>query len=150
MSSNYPYDIPVEKYIKEINDPIVINDIIRPFSIDFRQLFLNKSLVSTVDDKKDHYLALSIKIQIYCGSKPFSNPRLIKWKGPSQDQHISVDRKIYFSLEYHNLPIFSSILFKIKHMKYNKNNELSKLETIAWTNFRLFDHNRRLKTGKYY
>jgi hypothetical protein len=144
------FDVSVEKFLKYINDPIQIHEVTRPFSIDFRQLTLNKALISSTDEKSDSFLALSIKVQIYCGSNPFSNPRIIKWKGPSQDKYIPVDRRIYFSLQYHNLPIFSSILFKIKHIKYNKNNELFKAETIAWTNFRLFDHNRRLKTGKFY
>jgi len=141
-------DLKIEKYIKEINDPIMINEVNRPFSINLRQLELNKNLVSSHKEKKDLTLSFSIKVQLYCGSNPFSNPRLIKWTGLGNDKNIQINKNIYFSLQYHSLPIFSSILVKVKHLTFNKKKEISKLETVAWTNFRLFDHNRRLKTGK--
>jgi hypothetical protein len=150
LENKFTDRISIENNIKEINDPISIYDVNRPFSIDFRDLTLNKLLTSSPEEKNDPFLFIIIKIQIYCGSKAFSNPRIVKWKGLSQDKNIQVNRRIYFSLKYENLPIFSSILFKVKHLEYNKNNDLRKAETIAWTNFRLFDHNRRLKTGKSY
>ena len=87
-------------------------------------------------------------MQIYCGSEAFTKPRTIKWKGVKGDLNPLINRRIYFSLQYYKLPMFSSILFKIKHLKYSKNYELISHETVAWANFRLFDHNRRLKTGK--
>jgi hypothetical protein len=140
--------IPIEKYLEELNEPIVLSKLNRPFSIELKQLELNKYYNSAYDDKKENLLHLSIKIQIYIGSEPFSKARYIKWRGLKSDQNPLFNRKICFNLQYHNLPMFSSILFKISYVKYGKNNEITCNNIIGWSNFRLFDHNRKLKTGK--
>jgi hypothetical protein len=147
---NSPQDnkININKFIEELNEDIYINNLTRPFSINLKQLDLNKNYNSAFDEKKEQFLILLVKVQIFCGAEPFSQPRMLKWRGTSSDQNPLFNKRIYFDLKYKNLPLFSSILFKVKHLKYNKNYELMSHTTIAWTNFRLFDHNRRLKTGK--
>ena len=140
----------VEKFIEELNQPILINNLNRPFSILIKQLEMNdKPHNSAFDPSKEKFVVFLEKAQIFCGSEPFSNPRSIKWVGLSSDQNPLLSKRIYFSVPYKKLPMFASILFKVKLLRYNKSYQLMKHETIAWANFRLFDHNRRLKTGKY-
>jgi hypothetical protein len=134
--------------INYINEPIDIKRITRPFSIILRGVELkNKIYNSAFDPKKEYFSVFCYKMQIFCGSQPFSKPRVIKWKGANGDENPFINRRIYFSLQYYKLPMFASIVFKVKLLKYNKNYDIINDETIAWANFRLFDHNRRLKTG---
>jgi hypothetical protein len=147
ININLNNNIPIDIYLEEIDEPINIQNLNRPFSIMLKQLELNKLYNSAFEEKKA-FQSFVIKIQIYCGSDTFSNSRLIKWRGSPTDTNPLINRRIYFSVQYQSLPMFSSIVFKVKHLKFNKNNELMKHHTIAWANFRLFDHNRRLKTGK--
>lgn len=142
-----PIPVNVKRLIDSLHEPIYINNLIRPFSINLHHLELLNNYNSAFDEKKETFLVLIVKIQIFCGADPFSKPKIIKWKGISADQNSLLNKRIYFDLHYRNLPLFSSILFKVKHLKYTKNKELMKHNTIAWANFRLFDHNRRLKTG---
>jgi hypothetical protein len=150
--SNYNHNLltskDINKIIQEINEPILIQKLPRPFSVLLSSLELKDRIYnSAFDPKKENFTVLMIKVQIFCGSEPFTKPRMIKWKG-YKDQNPLLSRKLYFGLQYRKLPMESSIVFKVKHLKYNKQYELAKHETVAWANFRLFDHNRRLKTGK--
>lgn len=147
-NSNKNKNISIDKYIDELNEDININNINRAFSINLKQLELHKPYNSAFDTKKDKFLVILVKVQILSGAEPFCKPRIFKWKGICSDQGLLFNKRIDFGLQYKNLPLFSSILFKVKHLKYNKNYELTSHTTLAWTNFRLFDHNRRLKTGK--
>jgi len=140
----------VEKFIEGLNQPILINNLNRPFSILIKQLEMNdKPHNSAFENSKEKFVVFLVKAQIFCGSEAFSNPRSIKWVGLSSDQNPLLNRRIYFSVPYKKLPMFASILIKVKLLRYNKSYQLMKHETIAWANFRLFDHARRLKTGKY-
>jgi hypothetical protein len=149
----------VEKFLEDINKPIIIQNLTRPFSIFLKGLELiqlnkpelKKKMTKSVSKNLNGdnlTVTLLLKIQIFCGSEPFSNARMIKWKGLKDDKYPVLNKRIYFDLQYYKLPMFSSIVFKIKKLLYNKNNDLTDHETLAWANFRLFDHNRRLKTGK--
>lgn len=140
--------INVSQFIEEINENICIENLMRPFSFNLKQLELTKHFSSAFDEKKDNFLILHIKVQLFCGAEPFSSPKILKWKGGSGDLNPLIMRKICFGLQYKTLPLFSSILFKVKLLKYSKTYDLLRHSTIAWANFRLFDHNRRLKTGK--
>lgn len=144
------YKLPVDKIIDEINEPICINTMERPFVITIKRLELKdfeKPFNSAYEEKKEHFVILHITTQVYMGSEPFSKERSIKWKGISSDQNPLFNKKICFGVKYNKLPKFASILFKVKFLKHGKNNEVVKQDVIAWANFRLFDHNRRLKTG---
>jgi hypothetical protein len=149
----------VDKFLEDLNKPIIIQNLTRPFSIivkglelmQFNKSELKKKISKTLNKNKteDNVTnTLLIKIQIFCGSEPFSNAKMIKWRGLKDDIYPVLNKRIYFDLQYYKLPMFSSIVFKIKKLIYNKNNSLTDHETLAWANFRLFDHNRRLKTGK--
>jgi hypothetical protein len=142
------FDLPVHSYIREINKPIKISDIPRPFSFTLRNLQLNKCINSAFDEKKDpSSLILLIKSQIFIGGEAFSPPRQIKWKGIDWKQNPNFNKRLYFDLKYDQLPMFASIVIKVKFLKYGKNGEFSSVQTVGWANFRLFDHNRKLKTG---
>lgn len=147
----------IDKILDTINQPIIIQTLTRPFSILIKGLeleFTNKAKDLKKQNKKknisedEKLTTVLIKIQIICGSQAFSKPKMIKWRGSNDDKFPVINRRIYFDLTYSKLPMFSSILFKVKKLYYNKINELIDHENLAWANFRLFDHNRRLKTGK--
>jgi hypothetical protein len=138
----------INKIIQEINEPIFIQKLPRPFSLLLNNLELKDRIYnSAFDPKKENFTVLMIKVQIFCGSESFTDPRFEKWKG-YKDQNPLLNRKIYFDIQYRKLPMEASIVFKVKLLQYNKQYKLAKHETVAWANFRLFDHNRRLKTGK--
>ena len=85
-----------------------------------------------------------------------------------------INKKLTFNIKYKDLPLFSTIVFKInaklKKIKNNSDNKegnegkeinhqenfkenkkklkFRSTKTIAWVIFRIWDHNKRLKTGK--
>jgi hypothetical protein len=122
--------------------------ITKPFIITLRRLeFLPEKLLQSTEDRKEVLLILTIKVQIYLGTEALSKPKLIKWTGLLADQNPLFNKKLLFDLKYYNLPLFSSLLFQIRLIKLNKKGEIESQNIQSWANFRLFDHNRRLKTG---
>jgi hypothetical protein len=140
----------VDQHLGEITNSIHLNSISRPFIMILRNLQFPKmlNLNSLTDSGKENLLILTIKVQVYIGSQPFSKPKLIKWTGYTANQNPLFNKKLFFDLKYSNLPLFSGLLFQIRHIKLNKKQEIDSQNIIAWGNFRLFDHNKRLKTGK--
>lgn len=143
--------------IKEIPDvgsllqmhhsPIPLADINRPFSVIIREGFLNKKYNSFPYDKKKNDSVLVFIFQLFCGDESFSKPKTIKWINKHEDNHPCFNKRIYFDINYNNLPVFSSLLVKVKHNVYAKNNTVVSNNIIGWANFKLFDHNKRLMTG---
>ena len=136
--------------LRDKNEMINIAKTMRPFSIIFREAFLTKKLDSYPDiNRFKKPSIISFCFQLYCGSEPLSKMKKITLTCDSDDLHPVFNKRIYFDLFYHNLPPFVSLNITIKHMIYNstKNFDLEKI--IGWVNFRLFDHKKRLMTGKH-
>ena len=137
----------IKEYYEGLTSQINIKDIDRPFSIVVKNAHLNKVYNSFVHDKTSVLTVLLFKFQVFCGSQPFSKPKQIKWRTRSNDVNPLFNKRIYFEVNYNTLPNFASVLFKVKFIEYNKNFEVLSNGTVGWCNFRLFDHNKRLKTG---
>lgn len=133
--------------IQDKNDAIELADIQRPFSIIFRSAYLNKTYSSFPFDKKNKTSVLIFKFQIFCGTEPFSKPKHIKWISSNSDFSPCFNKRIYFDIDYSNLPMFASLIIKLNLNVYEKNNSLKSNKTVAWCNFRLFDHKDALMTG---
>ena len=138
---------------KEINDLCIIDessinirDIDRPFSILIKGAHLKQLLNSTPFERKINSIYI-FKVQLYIGSEPYSKPYEITWKNSNKDLNPVLNKRIYFDVNYNTLPNFCSILFRIKFVQYNNFGTLISNSTKYWGNFKLFDHNMRLKCG---
>ena len=126
-----------ELYSSEIN---------RPFSILLRCANILPLLNSTENESK-FTTVLLFKFELYSSNVSICSPKQIRWKTTSKDQNPVFNKRIYFDINYNQLPIVCSILFKIKFIQYDKNKEVSKSDTKFWSNFRIFDQNNKLKVG---
>lgn len=137
--------------LKSLTQEINIKNLRRPFTIFLHDLHLKKDFNSNNNEKtKECFYKLNIKIQIYCGSKEYTKPRTLEWKSTYFHKNRHIGKLIEFDLGYDTLPMFASIVFKIKVILFNKQKQPVRIEKLYWTNFKLFDHNRRLKTGNYF
>ena len=124
---------------------IKITNIRRPFSILFRSAEINQ-LINSYDNDQKFTTILLFKFELYNSNELICPPKQIRWKTTTKVQKPYFNKRIYFDLGYAQLPSFSSIIFKVKNIKLDKNNT-SKSNTIFWANYRLFDQNNRLKVG---
>ena len=125
---------------------INIRDIDRPFSILLKGAHLKQLLNSTPFERKITSIFV-FKVQLFIGSEPFSKPYEITWKNSNKDLNPVLNKRIYFDVNYNSIPNFCSILFRIKFIQYNNLGTLIANSTKYWGNFKLFDHNMRLKCG---
>ena len=124
---------------------INLRDIDRPFSILLKSAHIKDLFNSTPFE--NFTMILDFRVQLFLGSLPFSKPYSVIWKCSSQDLNPEFNKRIYFDVNYSQIPNFCSILFKVKLLQYNQNNELFTNQTKYYGNFRLFDHNLRLNCG---
>ena len=139
-----------EKDCDELNQiflsSINIRDVDRPFSILLKSAHIHELVNSTPFDSNINMI-FHFKIQLIIGSQPFSRPYTMIWKCTTQDLNPEFNKRIYFDLNYSQIPNFCSVLFKVKFIQYNQEDEIFKNQTKYYANFRLFDHNLRLKSG---
>jgi len=113
-------------------------------NIDF--LKTNSSIFDNkhIKQNKSNSSSLEITMQLFCGREPISHEVCLSQTiSPEKDLiNIPLNFMVAFNVKYCDLPLFSNIIIKIKSFV------LDKRKTIAWVNFRLFDHLKRLKTGK--
>ena len=141
-------EIDIKKMVQTLTSNISMREIDRPFSILLNGAYLNKVFNSFDFDNGNFLTILIFKIQLYCGKKPFSKPKIIKWKTNSKDVNPVFNKRIYFN-NYNSIPNICSIMFEIKYVQYNKLKEIISNETKYWCNFNLFDYNKRLRTGQH-
>ena len=127
-------------------DYIKIVTIRRPFSILFRSAEF-KELINSYDNDQKFVTILLFKFELYNSNELICPPKQIRWKTSTKVQQPYFNKRIYFDIGYAQLPSFCSIIFKVKKIKYDKNNNVHKSNTIFWANYRLFDQNNRLKVG---
>jgi hypothetical protein len=147
----------VEEYLDEMKSSISIRSINRDFNIKLHLIKLSNCLTKNLEfghpNKNPNIIQLEIKAQIYSGNHLINKMFPLTWKGLSNNITALIREDIIYDLKYSDLPLFSNIIFKIRslikvpHPKDKKKKCLEK-RTIAWANFRLFDHLKRLKTGK--
>jgi hypothetical protein len=136
-------DIDMKKIYQIFDKNISIKDIDKPFSILVKNIFLNS--IEIIPN-----LTILFKFGIYCGNQLYGKINQIKWNIYSTSNiNPMLNKRIYFDVNYNTLPTFCSILFKIKYIEYDKNNEIKNNMTKFWGNFRLFDHNKKLRTGQH-
>ena len=131
-----------QTFLSSIN----IRDIDRPFSILLKSAHM-KELLNSTPFEKNINMIFQFKIQLFLGNQPFSKPYNLIWKNGTKDFNPEFNKRIYFDLNYSQIPNFCSILFKVKFLQYNNDNEIIGNQTKYYANFRLFDHNLRLKCG---
>ena len=143
----------ISQMLKEKKKFINIREINRPFSIMFRNAYINQ-IYNSFPEQKKLMSILVFKFQLFCGSQEFSNPPIqIKWinKRKSEkdyfDCHPCFNKRIYFDTNFNTLPTFCSLLIKVKLNIYDDKKRLLSNDNIGWVNFKLFDHNKNLKTG---
>ena len=136
----------INNFITIGEGPINIRDIDRPFNILLKGVHLKELLNSTPFEHQINSIFI-FKIQLYLGSEPFSKPYEIKWRNSTKDLEPVINKRIYFDLNYSSIPNFCSILFRVKFIQYNDIGDIITNKTKYWGNFKLFDHNMRLKSG---
>ena len=127
---------------------INIRDVERPFSILLKSAHI-KDLLNSTPFERNINLIFQFRIQLYLGSKPFGKACKLMWKNGTQDLNPELNKRLYFDVNYSQIPNFCSIFFRVKFMQYNEDGEVFGNSTKYWGNFRLFDHNLRLKCGLY-
>ena len=147
LSENQTID---DKDCDELNQTFLssinLRDIDRPFSILLKSAHI-KDLFNSTPFERNINMILDFKIQLYIGSQPFSKPYSLIWKCSTQDLNPEFNKRIYFDVSYSQIPNFCSVLFKVKLLQYNQDNEIFYNQTKYYGNFRLFDHNLRLNCG---
>ena len=147
LSENQTID---DKDCDELNQTFLssinLRDIDRPFSILLKSAYI-KDLFNSTPFERNINMILDFKIQLYIGSQPFSKPYSLIWKCSTQDLNPEFNKRIYFDVSYSQIPNFCSVLFKVKLLQYNQDNEIFYNQTKYYGNFRLFDHNLRLNCG---
>ena len=143
------YPLLIEKSL-----PLNIKEIQRPFSILINYFELNEIFDSFPDDSSNFTEILVFKFQINIGAEKFCKPVTIKWTNKRNKKNKIpscplFNKRIYFDIDYSTLPTFASLLIKIKHVKYQDGKNILKSDIVRWVNFKLFDHNRNLMTGKH-
>ena len=123
-----------------------IRDIDRPFNILLKSAYI-KDLLNSTPFERNITSIFQFNIQLFLGSKPFGKPCKLIWKNSTKDLNPELNKRIYFDLNYSQIPNFCSVLFKVKFLQYNGDGEMIANSTKYWGNFRLFDHNLRLKCG---
>ena len=127
---------------------INIKDIDRPFSILLKSAHIKDLLNSTPFRRRINRI-FEFRVQLCTGSQPFTKPYRVTWKNSTKDANPELNKRIYFDVNYNQLPNFCSILFKVKFIQYDENDKIITNMTKYWCNFKLFDHNLRLKCGTY-
>ena len=146
-------DIKIFPLLVENSLALNIRQIKMPFSILFNYIELNKIYNSfPKSDKITEVLAFNFQLNI--GDELFCPPVSIKWvnKRNKKDKNPSnplFNKRIYFETEYSTLPTFTTLIIKVRHLIYGDGNKLLTTSTVQWVNFKLFDHNRNLMTGKH-
>ena len=125
---------------------INLREIDRPFSILLKGAHLKELMNSTPFERKMNTI-LIFKVQLFIGSEPFSKSYDITWKNSNKDLDPLLNKRIYFDVNYNSIPNFCSIIFRIKFVQYNDLGNIITNSTKYWANFKLFDHNMRLKCG---
>ena len=134
--------------------PLNIREIKMPFSILFNCVELDEIFDSYPRDSDKCVEVLIFKFQINMGVEHFCKPVSIKWtnkrnKKNKLPSNPLFNKRIYFDLDYSTLPTFSTLIIKIKHLVYGEGSKYVTSNTVRWVNFKLFDHNRNLMTGRH-
>ena len=147
LSENQTID---DKDCDELNQTFLssinLRDIDRPFSILLKSAHI-QDLVNSTPFERNINMIFEFRVQLFLGNQPFSKPYTITWKNGTQDLNPEFNKRIYFDINYSQVPNFCSVLFKLKFMQYSEENEIFGNQTKYYGNFRLFDHNLRLKCG---
>ena len=136
-----------QRYPLIIKKEINLRDINRPFSILIRSADIFPLLNSTEYDTKNITTVLLFRFELFCSNTSICPPRQIRWKTSTKDQKPVFNKRLYFDINYSQLPSTCSILFNVKFLKYDKSSQAISSETKFWANYRLFDQNNRLKVG---
>ena len=126
---------------------ILLSEIHRPFSIMLRGADIIPLLNSTEFESKIVTTVLLFKFELFSSNQSICPPKQIRWKTTTKVQNPIFNKRIYFNINYSQLPLMTSLITKIKFIQYNKNKEVIKNDTIFWSNYRLFDPNNKLKVG---
>ena len=126
---------------------IPISEINRPFSIMLRGADIIPLLNSNEYESKFVTTVLLFKFELFSSNLSICPPKQIRWKTTTKVQNPVFNKRIYFDINYSQLPVMTSLITKIKFIQYNKNKEVFKNDTIFWSNYSLFDQNNKLKVG---
>jgi hypothetical protein len=138
-----------ENHITELNSNISIRNIWKMFQIKLEMFNIKKEYLSSLNMmlSKEKNFSFEVEAKIYCGSEEVSKGIKFPWKGQLSSTSSMLQRTLIFDIMYCNLPIFSSLIVKFKALLKTKGKKEIEKKTIAWLNFRLFDHLKILKTG---
>jgi len=147
-------NIQIYPLLLENSLPLNIREIKIPFSILVNCVELNTIFDSYPRESDNCTEILIFKFQINIGAEQFCKPVSIKWSNKRNKKNILpsnalFNKRIYFDIDYSNLPTFSTLIIKIKHLVFGEGSRQVTSNTVQWVNFKLFDHNRNLMTGKH-
>ncbi len=144
----------MEESINELNNNISLKNITRQFSFKIHILKLKDDFLKRFDiyQINGKLLGIELEVQLFCGNEPISQSQKYHWKGISTEPNALLGKNLNFNIKYRDLPVFSSIIFKFKiplklPEKNKTDGKIFEKKTIAWYNFKIFDHLKRLRTG---
>ena len=117
--------------------------IMRPFSI----LFRSADIIYDFGVPENEPIVLLFKFDLFCSSSQIGSSKQIRWITKNGTKNPVFNKRIYFDINYSQLPNVSSIIFRVKYVQQNNNKQLNKKEIIFWANYRLFDQNDKLRVG---
>ena len=124
LSENQTID---DKDCDELNQTFLssinLRDIDRPFSILLKAAHI-QDLVNSTPFERNINMIFEFRVQLFLGNQPFSKPYTITWKNGTQDLNPEFNKRIYFDINYSQVPNFCSVLFKLKFMQYSEENEI--------------------------
>ena len=148
ISINNKKNIPYRQRKPLINkQEILLSEINRPFSIMLRGADIIPLFNSTEYESKIVTTVLLFKFELFSSNQSICPPKQIRWKTITKVQNPIFNKRIYFNINYSQLPLITSLITRIKFIQYNKNKEVIKNDTIFWSNYSLFDQNNKLKVG---
>ncbi|MCQ2817861.1 MAG: hypothetical protein MJ252_11405 [archaeon] len=137
----------VKNLIEKYSSPIEFKNMNRTFMIKFINAQMGKFFNSYPFDKFKKEMVLIFKLQLFCGAKPFSKAKQVKYTAKENEFILPFNLNVNFEVNCQNIPNYCSLSFKVKMATYDKTGAMDSLSTIMWVNFRLFDHNKQLRTG---
>lgn len=145
-------------YMNIYNSPIHLLSLTFPFTFKLISLIkIDKPIVihNIFEKTKKFDLIFSMKVMI--GKESLSKEVKLSFSNISRKDIENMGFKQYFNknvyfkgLNFSELPLFSSLLFKVILIESTKSKSKDVPSTVlAWSNFKIFDHKNCLKSGKY-
>ena len=144
-------------YFKLYSDNI--NALALNFPVRFKLLHFKLNFSDSIKNilyEKTKTFDFSLSFKIMMGKESLSKEITITFKNYSrkflEQNQVELDLNsdlVFSKITFSQLPLFSSLLFKVSIFNHSKSNKKENAFSASWVNFKFFDYKKCLKTGKY-